>query len=226
MAGSTAPCRPKNPRHSAAHRLPRRRARPRGSAHPGRKNSRARHQQRAGLRHRRPRPRPAPATSAFESMYDHSGDSLLHSTGDATFEAVRMLRATDPAQYEPVAGANYPDSPFGKNMKQIAQLLKANLGVEAAFTDLGGWDTHQNQGSVERPARQPPARFFGGAIAAFWRDMGTTPKTSHSSPCRSSAAPPTRTDRRHRSRPRQRHVRPRRQREGRQSLRQMARTRQ
>jgi uncharacterized protein (DUF1501 family) len=116
-------------------------------------------------------PRQAPASTAFESMYDHSSDSLLHSTGDSTFEAIRMLRATDPTRYVPSPDANYPDSPFAKNMKQIAQLLKANLGLEAAFTDLTGWDTHQNQGSVDGQLANR-LRDFSGSIAAFWRDMG------------------------------------------------------
>jgi uncharacterized protein (DUF1501 family) len=56
-------------------------------------------------------------------------------------------------------------------MKQVAQLLKSNLGVETAFTDIGGWDTHHNQGNSEG---QLAARLrdFSQSIAAFWRDMG------------------------------------------------------
>ena len=56
-------------------------------------------------------------------------------------------------------------------MKQIAQLLKSNLGVEAAFTDVGGWDTHQNQGGVNGQLSDR-LRDFSDSIAAFWRDMG------------------------------------------------------
>jgi uncharacterized protein (DUF1501 family) len=116
-------------------------------------------------------PKPAPAATAFESMYDESSDRILHAAGDSSFEAIKMLRATDPAHYAPSPDANYPDSPFAKNMKQIAQLLKANLGVEAAFTDIGGWDTHQNQGSVDGQLANR-LRDFSDSIAAFWRDMG------------------------------------------------------
>ena len=116
-------------------------------------------------------PKIAPAAVAFESMYDQSSDSLLHSAGDSTFEAIRMLRATDPAHYAPDPSAQYPESPFAKNMKQIAQLLKADLGVEAAFTDIGGWDTHQNQGSTQGQLANR-LRDFSDSIAAFWRDMG------------------------------------------------------
>jgi len=114
---------------------------------------------------------PSPAASAFEAMYSDSGDKVFHATGEATFEAVKMLRATDPAKYVPVAGAEYPFSEFSNRMKQIAQLLKSNLGVEAAFTDVGGWDTHQNQGGVDGQLSNR-LRDFSDSIAAFWRDMG------------------------------------------------------
>ena len=66
---------------------------------------------------------------------------------------------------------NYPNTDFGNNMRQIAQLLKANLGVEAAFTDVTGWDTHQNQGGVNGQLANRLTD-FSGSIAAFWRDMG------------------------------------------------------
>ncbi len=114
-------------------------------------------------------PKPSPAAAAFQAMYGESGDQILHATGDETFDAVKMLRAANPAQYKP--SAEYPNTAFGNNMKQIAQLLKANLGVEAAFTDINGWDTHQNQGGING---QLAARLsdFSSSIAAFWRDMG------------------------------------------------------
>ena len=116
-------------------------------------------------------PAPSPAASAFEAMYADSGDRIFHAAGDETFEAVKMLRSANPAQYTPSAGANYPNSEFGNNMRQIAQLLKANLGVEAAFTDIGGWDTHQNQGSVNGQLSNR-LRDFSDTLAAFWLDLG------------------------------------------------------
>jgi uncharacterized protein (DUF1501 family) len=114
-------------------------------------------------------PAPSPAANAFEAMYGTSGDQIFHATGEETFDAVKMLRAANPAQYKPAA--DYPNSEFGNNMKQIAQLLKANLGVEAAFTDVSGWDTHQNQGGVDGQLSNR-LREFSSAIAAFWKDMG------------------------------------------------------
>jgi uncharacterized protein (DUF1501 family) len=116
-------------------------------------------------------PAQSPAAAAFEAMYGDSGDSLFHAAGEDTFEAVKMLRAADPAQYKPAAGIEYPNSEFGNRMRQIAQLLKANLGVEAAFTDVSGWDTHHNQGGVNG---QLAGRLgdLSSSIAAFWRDLG------------------------------------------------------
>lgn len=116
-------------------------------------------------------PVPSPAASAFQAMYADTGDRILHAAGDETFEAVKMLRAANPGQYVPRTGADYPNSEFGNNMKQIAQLLKADLGVEAAFTDVSGWDTHQNQGSVNGQLANR-LRDFSDSIAAFWRDLG------------------------------------------------------
>jgi len=47
-------------------------------------------------------------SNSFEAMYDHSVDSVLHGTGQETFDAVKTLKAADPAHYTPAANANYP----------------------------------------------------------------------------------------------------------------------
>jgi uncharacterized protein (DUF1501 family) len=116
-------------------------------------------------------PNAAPVSALFESMYDQSTNSLLRGTGAETFEAIRMLKATDPAHYMPANGAQYPRSRFGDSMRQIAQLLKANLGVEAAFADIGGWDHHVNEGNVDGQLARSLGDLSQG-IAAFWQDMG------------------------------------------------------
>jgi uncharacterized protein (DUF1501 family) len=116
-------------------------------------------------------PQTSPISNAFQAMYDESSDSMLHGTGQETFEAVKMLKAADPAHYKPAAGVTYPNGAFGNSLKQIAQLMKANLGVEAAFSDVGGWDTHQNQGAATGQLANH-LKEFSEAIAAFWNDMG------------------------------------------------------
>jgi len=117
-------------------------------------------------------PQTSSISNAFQAMYDESSDAVLHGTGEETFEAVKMLKAADPAKYLPAAGVNYPGTAFGNSMKQIAQLLKANLGVEAAFSDIGGWDTHQNQGGANGQLANR-LKEFSETIAAFWQDMGS-----------------------------------------------------
>jgi len=116
-------------------------------------------------------PAAAPLGSTFEAMYAQSVDSVLHGTGRETFEAVKMLKSTDPQHYTPAPGANYPKGRFGDALRQTAQLIKANLGVQIAFTDIGGWDHHVNEGAVEGQLGNV-LRDFSQSIAAFWIDLG------------------------------------------------------
>ena len=110
----------------------------------------------------------------FEGLYEQNAKDSLGETGKETFEAVNFLRSANPAQYSPENGAVYPNTEFGRSMTQIAQLIKAGVGLEMAFTDTGReirWDTHTNQGG----ARGQLANFlamFSQAIAAFAIDLG------------------------------------------------------
>jgi uncharacterized protein (DUF1501 family) len=113
----------------------------------------------------------SPAANAFEAMYDHSVDSVLHGTGEETFDAVKLLKTADPAKYTPARGANYPKGRFGDSLRQLAQLIKANLGVQVAFADIGGWDHHVNEGSTEGQIANVLSE-FSQSIAAFWTDLG------------------------------------------------------
>jgi uncharacterized protein (DUF1501 family) len=109
-------------------------------------------------------------TAAFEELYQASATGLVASSSKEAFEAVRMLKSVNPGTYRPAEGVAYPRGPLGSSLKQIAQLIKADLGVEIAFTDVGGWDTHVNQGASEG---QLAARLteFAQALAAFSRDL-------------------------------------------------------
>jgi uncharacterized protein (DUF1501 family) len=116
-------------------------------------------------------PRATPISNTFEAMYDQSVDSVLHGTGQETFEAVKMLKAADPSKYTPSAAADYPKGRFGDSLKQLAQLIKANLGVQVAFADIGGWDHHVNEGSTQGQIANV-LREFSQSLAAFWTDLG------------------------------------------------------
>ena len=113
----------------------------------------------------------SPVANTFEAMYDHSLDTVMHGTGEETFDAVKMLRASDPASYKPAPGAYYPKGRFGDSLRQLAQLIKANLGVQVAFADIGGWDHHVNEGSTDGQIANV-LRDFSQSIAAFWTDLG------------------------------------------------------
>jgi uncharacterized protein (DUF1501 family) len=109
--------------------------------------------------------------SSFEALYASAADRILNGTGREAFDAMKMLKTTDPSKYQPENSAEYPRSPFGQALRQIAQLIKANVGVEVAFADVGGWDTHVNQGSSQG---QLAGRLddFSRGIAALTTDLG------------------------------------------------------
>ncbi|MGH9962005.1 MAG: DUF1501 domain-containing protein, partial [Pyrinomonadaceae bacterium] len=109
--------------------------------------------------------------NGFEAMWHESVKDALGETGKETFEAVNYLKQANPAQYKPENGAEYPRSSFGNSLFQIAQLIKADLGLEVAFTDIGGWDTHVNQGN-SRGQLANRLQDFGGGIAALATDLG------------------------------------------------------
>ena len=118
--------------------------------------------------------RDASGSASFESMYDATLDTVLHGTGKETFEAVKMLQAIQKQTYTPEGGAQYPKGRFGQNLLQIARLIKADAGLEVAFADVGGWDTHVNQ-SAGQPAQGQLANHlteFGQALGAFYQDLG------------------------------------------------------
>jgi len=102
----------------------------------------------------------ADVSPMFESMY-----------GDA-FDAAKMLKAAEPQKLQPANGAQYPNDPLGNSLKQIAQLIKSNVGLEVAFADVGGWDTHAGEGAAEGQLANR-LRNFSDAIAAFIRDLGS-----------------------------------------------------
>jgi uncharacterized protein (DUF1501 family) len=108
--------------------------------------------------------------ASFEAEYAAAADRVLNGTGREAFDAIKMLKIADPAKYQPEHGADYPRSPFGQALKQIAQLSKANVGLEVAFADIGGWDTHVNQGAGQG---QLANRLddFGRGLAALVADL-------------------------------------------------------
>ncbi|HUP03217.1 MAG TPA: DUF1501 domain-containing protein [Bryobacteraceae bacterium] len=118
--------------------------------------------------------RDAKAAREFEQMYEAARDPVLSGMGRETFEAVAMLQTIQKQPWAPAGGASYPAGRFGDSLKQIAQLIKADVGMEVAFADIGGWDHHVNEMGQRASEGQLAVllREYGQALAAFWRDMG------------------------------------------------------
>ena len=111
------------------------------------------------------------AESRLEALYRTGSADLVHGSGTEMFEALRVLRAANPQQYKPTAGVEYPRSQFGQRLLAIAQLIKAGVGLEVAFADVGGWDTHVNQGGAQGQLAQRLGD-FSQSIAALVADLG------------------------------------------------------
>ena len=108
----------------------------------------------------------------FEAMYDDKFvKDALHGTGTETFEAINYLKQVNPAQYKPENGATYPQGQLGNALRQTAQLIKSGVGLEVAFTDVGGWDTHVNEGNQQGQLSNL-LRQFSNAIEALYTDLG------------------------------------------------------
>jgi uncharacterized protein (DUF1501 family) len=107
----------------------------------------------------------------IEALYRTGNADVVHAAGGEMFEAMKMLKAANPQQYIPQNNADYPRSPFGQHLRQIAQLIKADVGLEIAFADVGGWDTHVNQGGA---TGQLANRLddFAKSIGALVQDLG------------------------------------------------------
>jgi uncharacterized protein (DUF1501 family) len=109
-------------------------------------------------------------SKSFEDLYDQTASGLLKTTGKDSFDAVKMLQKTDVRNYKPANDVVYPASPLGNSLKQIAQLIKMDVGLEVAFAESGGWDTHFNQGAANGIFARNVTD-LSQSIIAFWKDM-------------------------------------------------------
>src|SRR5256884_5207365 len=119
-------------------------------------------------------PRPAARdrlTRAFEDLYAGSATGLLSTSSQEAFQPVQTLQRVDPTRYQPANGADYPRGRLGNAMLQIAQLIKSDVGLQVAFADVTGWDTHVNQGASEGQLAARLAE-LGQTLTAFAQDLG------------------------------------------------------
>lgn len=103
----------------------------------------------------------------------HNRD-MVAEFGRVQFNNLDVVRSIDTASYEPANGAQYPNSGYGRQLREIAQLIKRGVGLEAATVNIGGWDTHSNQGGGEQDGRQRRRLAeFGNGVAALYSDLGS-----------------------------------------------------
>ncbi|MGV3685959.1 MAG: DUF1501 domain-containing protein [Daejeonella sp.] len=109
-------------------------------------------------------------SQSFEDLYDQTASGLLKQTGKESFDAIKMLQKADIKNYKPANNAVYPNTALGNSLRQIAQLTKMDVGLEVAFAESGGWDTHFNQGK-ETGIFARNVSDLSNSIMAFWTDM-------------------------------------------------------
>ncbi len=107
---------------------------------------------------------------SFEELYDQTSVDLLRDTGKGSFEAMKLLQRNLVKDYKPANNVVYPTSSLGNSLKQVAQLIKMDVGLEVAFTESNGWDTHYNQGKDTGIFARNVADLTN-CIMAFWNDM-------------------------------------------------------
>jgi uncharacterized protein (DUF1501 family) len=112
------------------------------------------------------------AAKSFEELYDQTASALLKETGKESFDAIKMLQHSNSKNYKPENNAVYPNSALGNSLKQIACLVKMDVGLEVAFAESNGWDTHFNQGT-ENGVFARNVGDLSNSIVAFWNDLGS-----------------------------------------------------
>jgi uncharacterized protein (DUF1501 family) len=105
----------------------------------------------------------------FEEMYQQAADKVFRGVGTDAFESIALIKA----KTQHPSNAEYPKSTLANNLKDIASLIKSDLGLSIAVTEMGGWDTHVNQGSNEG---QLAKRLddLSSALEAFTKDLGNS----------------------------------------------------
>ena len=109
--------------------------------------------------------------TSFEEQYTAAADQVLQAPGREAFDAIKLMKRADPSQYRPASGAEYPRSAFGQALRQVAQLAKADVGLEIAFAETGNWDHHVNEGSTQGLLAARLDDFARG-IGALVTDLG------------------------------------------------------
>lgn len=113
----------------------------------------------------------APASQALEAAYADAAATAMRATASEAFDAMRTVAELTRQPYRPAPAAQYPRSPFGQALQQIAQLAKADVGLEVAFAESTQWDHHVNEGAATGLIANRLDDFSTG-LAALVADLG------------------------------------------------------
>lgn len=114
--------------------------------------------------------RSADITTALAALYG-SEPGVLGDPGRETLALLTKVESLRGVPYKPAAGAEYADDAFAAGLREIARLVKADVGLDVACVDLGGWDTHFVQGSATGLQADGIGQLAQG-LAAFDMDLG------------------------------------------------------
>jgi uncharacterized protein (DUF1501 family) len=109
------------------------------------------------------------AAHAVERLYSHSADPLFQQTSRSLWASMAQLRGITSRM--PSADTDYPQGRFSQALKEISRLIKADVGLEIAFSEIEGWDTHAQEGGATG-AMALRLREFAQGLGAFYRDLG------------------------------------------------------
>lgn len=108
-------------------------------------------------------------SGVLQKLYTRTSDPLFRQGGESLFDALTELRKV--GSKIPASTETYPAGRFGAGMAQIARLIKAEVGLEIAFTEIEGWDTHVNEGGAAGQLANR-LKVLADGLAAFYRDLG------------------------------------------------------
>jgi len=114
----------------------------------------------------------APLENSLEALYEGAVDALLSGAARDLGEARKELDGIQKAAPDAPERTGYPKAKIGRDLFELARILKAGVGTRIGFVEVGGWDHHFNEGGAEgQLARR--LEELGGAIAAFYQDLGS-----------------------------------------------------
>ena len=108
-------------------------------------------------------------TGVLQRLYANTADPLFRFGGENLFTAMAEMKKV--ANKISASADGYPAGRFGASLSQIARLIKADVGLEIAFTEVQGWDTHVNQGGASGQMANR-LKVLGDGLATFYQELG------------------------------------------------------